>query len=68
MGLLAQLPFLVTHFYTDPLVDPLGGADISWIVGLVVPAALYWLLARRDTSHIAGERGDSPTVTPASAA
>lgn len=73
VGLLAQLPFLVTHFYTGPLVEPLGGADISWIVGLVVPAVLYWLLARRDTSHIPTipterERGDSPTVTPASAA
>lgn len=70
VGLLAQLPFLVTHFYTGPLVEPLGGADISWIVGLVVPAALYWLIARRDTSHIPTERerGDSPTVTPASAA
>ncbi|MGW7270140.1 purine-cytosine permease family protein [Streptomyces sp. NPDC054864] len=72
VGLLAQLPFLVTHFYTGPLVDPLGGADISWIVGLVVPAALYWLLARRDTSHIPAqrqeERGDSPTVRPTPAA
>lgn len=36
IGLLAQLPFLATHFYTGPLVEPLGGADISWIVGLVV--------------------------------
>ncbi|MGB8940589.1 MAG: cytosine permease [Streptomyces sp.] len=52
VGILAQLPFLATHFYTGPLVEPLGGADISWIVGLVVPAVLYWLLARRDTSHI----------------
>lgn len=55
VGILAQLPFLVTHFYTGPLVAPLGGADVSWIVGLVVPAALYWLLARRDTSHIPQE-------------
>ncbi|MFF7009262.1 purine-cytosine permease family protein [Streptomyces fimicarius] len=52
IGILAQLPFLVTHFYTGPLADPLGGADVSWIVGLVVPAVLYWLLARRDTRHI----------------
>ncbi|WP_181768620.1 purine-cytosine permease family protein [Streptomyces albidus (ex Kaewkla and Franco 2022)] len=52
IGLLAQLPFLVTHFYTGPLVEPLGGADVSWIVGLAVPALLYWLLARRDTSHV----------------
>ncbi|MET8937900.1 cytosine permease [Streptomyces rubiginosohelvolus] len=55
IGVLTQLPFLVTHFYTGPLVDPLGGADISWIVGLIVPAALYWLLARRDTRHIPEE-------------
>lgn len=62
VGLLAQLPFLVTHFYTGPLVEPLGGADISWIVGLVVPAALYWLLARRDTSHIPAE-SQEPRLT-----
>ncbi|WP_197352299.1 purine-cytosine permease family protein [Streptomyces bathyalis] len=52
IGLLAQFPFLATHFYTGPFVGPLGGADISWIVGLAVPAVLYWLLARHDTSHI----------------
>ncbi|MET7325519.1 cytosine permease [Streptomyces sp. NPDC005549] len=47
VGLLAQLPFLATGFYTGPLVASLGGADVSWIVGLVVPALLYWWLARR---------------------
>ncbi|MFD3480961.1 MULTISPECIES: purine-cytosine permease family protein [unclassified Streptomyces] len=52
VGLLAQLPFLATHFYTGPLVEPLGGADVSWIVGLVVPAVLYWAVARRNTAHI----------------
>ncbi|MFF0741053.1 purine-cytosine permease family protein [Streptomyces sp. NPDC004111] len=52
LGVLVQLPFLVTHFYTGPLVAPLGGADISWIVGLAVPALLYWLLARRNTAHL----------------
>ncbi|MFD6275088.1 purine-cytosine permease family protein [Streptomyces sp. NPDC060209] len=55
VGILAQLPFLVTHFYTGPVAEPLGGADISWIVGLAVPAALYWLLARRDTQHVPEE-------------
>ncbi|MFJ9040516.1 purine-cytosine permease family protein [Streptomyces sp. NPDC102406] len=58
IGLVVQLPFLATHFYTGPLVAPLGGADVSWIVGLVVPAALYWLLARRGT----GERGVNPNA------
>ncbi|MFD5280828.1 purine-cytosine permease family protein [Streptomyces rubrogriseus] len=62
VGLLAQLPFLATAFYTGPLVGPLGGADISWIVGLVVPAALYWLLARdRAGDRPPGEKTeDSP--------
>jgi NCS1 family nucleobase:cation symporter-1 len=52
IGLLVQLPFLATTFYTGPLVQPLGGTDVSWIVGLAVPAALYWLVARRDTGHV----------------
>ncbi|WP_353942994.1 cytosine permease [Streptomyces sp. HUAS MG91] len=55
VGVLAQLPFLATSFYTGPFVEPLGGADVSWIVGLAVPAVLYWLLARRDTSHVPDE-------------
>jgi nucleobase:cation symporter-1, NCS1 family len=45
-GILVQLPFLSSSFYTGPLVAPLGGADISWIVGLIVPAALYFTFAR----------------------
>ncbi|MBW5424661.1 cytosine permease [Streptomyces sp. BG9H] len=71
VGLLAQLPFLVTHFYTGPLVAPLGGADLSWIVGLVVPAVLYWALARRDAvAPGAGprtERGVTPSAKEAPA-
>ncbi|MEU1023224.1 cytosine permease [Streptomyces sp. NPDC005904] len=66
IGLLAQLPFLVTHFYTGPLVEPLGGADISWVVGLVVPAALYWALARRGSvAPGAGPRADTGVIPSA---
>ncbi|MFI9604642.1 purine-cytosine permease family protein [Streptomyces sp. NPDC052043] len=73
IGLLVQLPFLATSFYTGPLVAPLGGTDISWIVGLAVPAALYWLTARRDTAHVPDRmiltaepatRAASPSPTP----
>ncbi|WPO73338.1 cytosine permease [Streptomyces sp. KN37] len=71
IGLLAQLPFLVTHFYTGPLVEPLGGADISWIVGLVVPAVLYWTLAGRGAVAPGDgpqpERGASPSADEAPA-
>jgi NCS1 family nucleobase:cation symporter-1 len=47
IGILVQIPFLSTAFYTGPLVEPLGGVDISWIVGLVVPAALYYAFGRQ---------------------
>jgi NCS1 family nucleobase:cation symporter-1 len=46
IGILVQVPFLSTAFYTGPLVEPLGGVDISWIVGLLVPAALYYAFGR----------------------
>jgi len=46
VGIAAQLPFLATSFYTGSLVETLGGADISWIVGLIVPGVLYYISAR----------------------
>ena len=49
IGVLIQLPFLSTKLYTGPLVAHLGGVDISWIIGLLVPASLYYFLARRQT-------------------
>lgn len=56
IGVVAQLPFLDTSFYTGLMVARLGGTDISWIIGLVVPAVLYYLLAR-------GERSNAPDRT-----
>ena len=46
-GVVVQMPFISTHFYTGPLVASLGDTDISWIIGLVVPAVLYYFIARR---------------------
>src|SRR6202011_6320368 len=46
VGILVQMPFISSAFYTGPLVAPLGGADISWILGLIVPGALYYHLGR----------------------
>ncbi|MGO4330083.1 cytosine permease [Cupriavidus sp. 2TAF22] len=46
LGVLVQLPFIATGFYTGALVDTLGGVDISWIIGLIVPAALYYFACR----------------------
>lgn len=46
-------------------MEPLGGADISWVIGLLVPALLYWLLARRDTTHVPTATITSPDRVPA---
>lgn len=59
VGIAVQLPFLVTHFYTGPLVAPLGGADISWLVGLIVPAVLYRALASRRRDPGTGTAADA---------
>jgi NCS1 family nucleobase:cation symporter-1 len=46
IGILIQVPFLSTAFFTGPLVETLGGVDISWIVGLLVPGFLYFVFGR----------------------
>jgi NCS1 family nucleobase:cation symporter-1 len=46
VAIVAQIPFISSEFYTGPAVALFGGADIAWIVGLIVPAALYVVLMR----------------------
>jgi purine-cytosine permease-like protein len=38
--------FVNQTLLTGPLVHLVGGADISWIVGLVVPGPVYLALCR----------------------
>ena len=45
-GALIQLPFSATAIYTGPVAAAMGGVDLSWIVGLVVVAPLYYVAAR----------------------
>jgi NCS1 family nucleobase:cation symporter-1 len=44
-GFAAEWPFTSQPDYTGPLVSRLGGADISWIIGWIVAAGVYLLLA-----------------------
>ncbi|WP_405063576.1 cytosine permease [Kribbella sp. NBC_01505] len=50
LGIVVQIPFLAQKLYTGPITDALGGADISWIIGLVVTAAIYYPWARRTSN------------------
>jgi NCS1 family nucleobase:cation symporter-1 len=44
-----EIPFMSTTFYTGPMVARLGGADIAWILGLLIAGGLYWVFMRPRT-------------------
>ena len=46
VGFAAMIPFLSTTFYVGPAAEAVNGADISFIVGLIVSGGLYLLLCR----------------------
>ena len=47
IGIAVQIPFVAQTLYTGPLAKELDGADISWIVGLIVTGTVYYLWAKR---------------------
>lgn len=50
-GVLIQMPFVDTKFFTGPLVQYLQ-IDISWIIGWIIPAIVYFILARKFSYEI----------------
>ena len=46
IGIAVQIPFMNTPLYTGPIANYLGGADLSWIVGLVATGPIYYFMAR----------------------
>jgi NCS1 family nucleobase:cation symporter-1 len=57
IALAAQVPFLDQTQYTGPMVQVLGGADISWIVGWVVAGSAYLLACRLPGREQGGRKG-----------
>ncbi|CAH0317370.1 hypothetical protein SRABI133_05199 [Peribacillus simplex] len=47
VSILAEIPFINTSFYVGPIAKVFEGADIAWIIGLVVPAVLYYFPMRK---------------------
>jgi NCS1 family nucleobase:cation symporter-1 len=48
VGIAVQIPFSnVEGVYVGPMAPLLGGGDISWLIGLAGPGALYFALQRR---------------------
>jgi NCS1 family nucleobase:cation symporter-1 len=47
VGILVQLPFIVSPLYSGPVARAIGGIDLSWLVGLAVTSPAYYWLAKR---------------------
>jgi len=47
VGIVVEIPFIASPFYTGPIATKLGGADISWILGIFVSGGLYIALMKR---------------------
>ena len=47
IGIAVQVPFMNTPLYAGPVSGALGGADLSWIIGLLATGPVYYALARR---------------------
>ncbi|MFE3203519.1 purine-cytosine permease family protein [Embleya sp. NPDC059237] len=69
VGFAAMIPFFKTSFFTGPMADALDGADLSFVVGLVVGGALYaWLCRDLDlTAERAAERASEAELEGADA-
>jgi nucleobase:cation symporter-1, NCS1 family len=60
IGLAAEWPFVSQPDYTGPLVKPLGGADISWLVGWFAAALVYLALV---TGQASAQHRDEKVAT-----
>ena len=64
LGIASMVPFYELSFYQGPAARALGGADISFAVGIAVAAVSYYLLARGAFAHALEE---SPGILDAEA-
>lgn len=46
IGVLVQIPFMNSTLYVGPVANLLGGAEIAWLIGLVVAGGLYYITSR----------------------
>lgn len=47
VAIICQIPFMNLSFYVGPAAKLLGGADIAWILGIIVPAAIYYFTMKK---------------------
>lgn len=51
-GVLVQIPFMNSPLYVGPIADLFGGAEVAWLIGLVVSGAIFYIFTpARRRSH-----------------
>jgi len=59
IGIIVQIPFMSTDIYSGYVAQKMNGADISWIVGILVISPLYYVLAKRRQQALATQNARS---------
>lgn len=63
VSVVVQIPFMNSNLYVGPIADWMGGADLAWLLGLILAGGLYYAM----TGSIRRARKDSAapvTVSP----
>ncbi|MGA7361926.1 MAG: cytosine permease [Candidatus Dormiibacterota bacterium] len=50
VAIAVEVPFVSSSFYVGPMVHVLDGADISWVLAIIVAGGLYFFLMRQKSS------------------
>jgi nucleobase:cation symporter-1, NCS1 family len=61
-----EVPFMSTTVFTGPIAKSLNGADITWIVGLILASVSYYVVAKRvlPQSELAQEMAEPEEMAP----
>jgi|SRR5882724_1130654 len=51
LGCLCQIPFINQEFYTGRIAAHIG-FDVAWVIGLIVPGTIYYLLTRKKGGNV----------------
>ncbi|MFJ1571208.1 purine-cytosine permease family protein [Pseudomonas sp. NPDC088322] len=63
VGIIVQIPFMNTPLYVGPVSEHINGADLSWLVGLLITSPVYWWLASRDSAYRRRQTGAKLAAT-----
>jgi len=53
VAILVEVPFMSMPFFTGPVASMIGGADVTWVVGLIVASVLYAVLMKKSVPKTA---------------